>query len=168
MNISDIQVMYDYNQWANRIILGKAAQVTSEQFNQPTNFPWKNLRGTLLHTMNAENIWRLICQTGQRPNQRLGETQPFETLDSIRLVWQEEANAMQNYLASLNNTPMDTLIRYTRPDGVYERVLWHCLYHMINHGMQHRSECAAMLTDFGYSPGDIDFTHFLNQRAGIE
>jgi hypothetical protein len=30
--------------------------------------------------------------------------------------------------------------------------------------MQHRSESAAMLTDFGKSPGEIDFTMFLNQR----
>jgi uncharacterized damage-inducible protein DinB len=47
-------------------------------------------------------------------------------------------------------------------------VLWHCLVHVVNHGMQHRSECAVMLTNFGYSPGDLDMTRFLNQRAGIE
>ena len=31
--------------------------------------------------------------------------------------------------------------------------------------MQHRSEAAALLTSYGQSPGEIDFTVFLNERA---
>ena len=42
-----------------------------------------------------------------------------------------------------------------------DRILWHCLYHVVNHGTQHRSEAAALLTDYGSSPGDLDFTLFL-------
>jgi hypothetical protein len=31
--------------------------------------------------------------------------------------------------------------------------------------MQHRSEAAALLTSYGQSPGDYDFTMFLSERA---
>jgi hypothetical protein len=31
--------------------------------------------------------------------------------------------------------------------------------------MQHRSEAAALLTGYGQSPGEIDFTVFLNERT---
>jgi uncharacterized damage-inducible protein DinB len=44
-------------------------------------------------------------------------------------------------------------------------VLWHCLVHVVNHGTQHRSEAALLLTNDGQSPGDLDFTLFLNSRA---
>jgi len=41
--------------------------------------------------------------------------------------------------------------------------LWHCLWHVVNHGTQHRSEAAALLTRFNQSPGDLDFTVFMNE-----
>ena len=45
----------------------------------------------------------------------------------------------------------------------FTKILWHAMAHVVNHGTQHRSEAAAMLTDFGYSPGDIDFIYFLDE-----
>jgi len=37
--------------------------------------------------------------------------------------------------------------------------------HVVNHGTQHRSESAALLMRFGRSPGDMDFTLYLDQRV---
>jgi uncharacterized damage-inducible protein DinB len=35
---------------------------------------------------------------------------------------------------------------------------------LLIHSIQHRSEAAAMLTDFGRSPGDIDYIFFVSMR----
>ncbi len=57
------------------------------------------------------------------------------------------------------------MVRYPIDSGeLRERVLWHCLLHVVNHGTQHRSEAAAILTSYGASPGDLDFTVFLLER----
>ena len=72
---------------------------------------------------------------------------------------------MRAYLASLQDDDLDGLLRYTTDQGERrERVLWHCLLHVVNHGTQHRSEAAALLTEYGSSPGDLDFTVFLNEK----
>ena len=77
--------------------------------------------------------------------------------------WREEETAMRAYLAGLRDEDMENPVRYKVGDGPKrDRILWHCLLHVVNHGTQHRSEAAALLTEYGYSPGDLDFTVFLN------
>jgi uncharacterized damage-inducible protein DinB len=78
----------------------------------------------------------------------------------------EEA-AMRDFLATLADEDVTRLVRYdTDSGGPRRRVLWHCLHHVVNHGTQHRSEAAVLLTDYGRSPGDLDFTVFLNEQMG--
>ena len=41
--------------------------------------------------------------------------------------------------------------------------MWQLLAHVINHGTQHRSEAAALLTAEGRSPGDLDMVFFAEE-----
>ena len=71
---------------------------------------------------------------------------------------------MRAYLVNLSDDEMENHLRYTTDTGIErDRILWQCLYHVVNHGTQNRSEAAAFLTDFGNSPGDLDFTVFLKE-----
>ena len=166
MNLQDIQILYEYNRWANQRILTTAEKVSTEQFAAPTAFSWGSLRGTLVHTLDTEYGWRMLCQHNLLSGfDDLTETD-LPTLEVIQQRWAEEESEMQQYLDSLRDEDLTSIVRYTVPEGHHrERVLWHCLFHVVNHGMQHRSEAAAMLTDYGQSPGDLDFTVFLNERA---
>jgi uncharacterized damage-inducible protein DinB len=157
--------MYDYNYWANRLIVTTCEKISAEQYVAPTSHSWGSLRGTLVHTLDSECGWRKLCQSGDLTFDDLTEAQ-LPTLEALRQRWDEEEQAMRDYLNSLTDEDMTSIVRYTIPEGIVrERVLWHCLYHVVNHGMQHRSESAAMLTDYGQSPGGLDFTLFLNERA---
>jgi uncharacterized damage-inducible protein DinB len=163
MNLVDIQLMYEYNNWANHLMLAKSAQVTPEQFAAPTTHSWGSLRGTLVHTLDTEWGWRTFCETGVFTEDMNPED--FPTVEAVRQRWDTEEVAWRDYLSRLTDADLTTIKRYTLPSGeVRERVLWHILFHVVNHGMQHRSEAAHMLTQYGQSPGDIDFTLFLRMR----
>ncbi len=160
MKRADIITLYDYNYWANQALLTAAAKVSPEQFVAPGSFPWGSLRGTLVHTMDAEIGWRSLFEQG-RWTEDLSQDE-FPSVESLEQRWHEEEKSMRAYLAGLDDEDLEGILRYTIPEGLKrERVLWHCLFHVVNHGTQHRSEAAALLTEFGQSPGDVDFTYFL-------
>jgi len=165
MNLRDILTLYDYNYWATRRILAAGAQVSPEQFMIPTSHSFGSLRGTLVHTLDAECSWRMLLQQNTLDYFGALEEDDFPTFDTLEERWKEAELAMRDYLIHLNDADLTGMIRYTTDEGEKrERVLWHCLLHVVNHGTHHRSEAAAILTDYGHSPGELDFTVFLNEQ----
>jgi uncharacterized damage-inducible protein DinB len=163
MQIQDMLILYEYNYWANGRILAAGANASPEQFLAPAAYDLGSLRRTLLHTLDTEYGWRMLCQH-QIFTPDLAEDE-FPTLDMLAQRWREEERTMRDYLAGLADDDLAGLVRYTTDSGQRrERVLWHCLLHIVNHGTQHRSEAAAILTGYGHSPGDLDFTMFLSQQ----
>jgi len=161
MNIQDIHLLYEYNYWANKKLIAASAKIAQEQFTAPASFPYGGLRGTLLHVLDAEWGWRGLFEN-QSFNPDL-KPEDFPTLQSLEARWHEEEIAMRAWLATLHNEDMESHLRYITDTGIQrDRILWHCLIHVVNHGTQHRSEAAALLTGYGQSPGDLDFTVFLN------
>jgi uncharacterized damage-inducible protein DinB len=175
MRTADIALMYDYSEWANRHILSCAAKVTPEQFTAPSSHSFGSLHGTIFHIIAAEYGWRLRLQKLHRLESVLPfaevmtpDLSPAEhaTIPALEARLTDEMAAWRAFLATITDADMDHIVRYEVDGGaVRERRLWHCLYHVVNHGMQHRSEAANLLTIYGQSPGDIDFTVFLNVRG---
>ena len=89
----------------------------------------------------------------------------FPTLAELRERWIIEQREMRAYLDTLTEETLNGTIRYVIPGAMRERVVWHILLDVIIHATQHRSEAAALLTGYGQSPGDFDFTMSLNERA---
>lgn len=166
MTRQDLLLLYDYNYWANKRILSAAAQVSQEQFVAPTSHNYGTLRNTLVHTLDAEASWRTRCESGAFGEEVL-ETD-FPTVAQLAQRWAAEEQAMRTFLASLQDNELDRMVSYPIDTGTRSRVLWHCLFHVVNHGTQHRSEAADMLTGYGHSPGDLDFTVFLLERNAAQ
>jgi uncharacterized damage-inducible protein DinB len=160
MNKQDILLLYQYNQWTNKKILDAASKVTPEQFLAPAAFPHGGLRGTLVHALFAEWIWRHRWE-GISPTVRL-KPEDFPTFESLRTRWAEEEKYLMAFVESITDERLNTKFSYKATDGTpHERILWQAMAHLINHGTQHKTEAAAMLTDFGQSPGDIDMIMYL-------
>jgi len=162
MNIKDIHLIYEYNYWANKKILAASDNVSHQQLTAPASFPYGGLHGTLLHILDTEWGWRALFQGIESASDLLAAE--FPNMAALKTRFQEEETSMRAYLASLRDEDMESHLRYTIDTGIErDRILWHCLWHVVNHGTQHRSEAAALLTDHGQSPGDLDLTVFLNE-----
>ncbi len=164
MKVLEMLTLYDYNYWATGRILAASRRASQEQFAAQTAHSFGSLRRTLLHTLDAEYGWRMLCQHNTfAPDLDEGD---FPNLEALAQRWQAEEREMRSYLGGLQDEDLDGYVRYTTSSGQKrERLLWHCLLHVVNHGTQHRSEAAAILTGYGHSPGDLDFTIFMSEQA---
>jgi len=182
MKTDDIRLVYEYNYWADQRILTTCAKVSREQYVAPTSDA--SLRATLIHILDSEWAWRTAFQEYFVANDSLKERSQADepklwnhtdlteadlpTFDALKERWQADERAMRAYLGSLGDQDLNGLVRYRIPGGIVrERVLWHCLLHVVNHGTQHRSEAAVLLTNYGQSPGGLDFTAFLNEHFNL-
>lgn len=168
MNKGDIELLIDYNYWANKKILDQATKVTDEQLTekQAPGISQGSLRSTLVHTMSAEWLWRMRMQNGVSPSAMLAELE-FPTLASLILRWGTEEVRMREFVEGLSEDKLKEVVNYTSVSGSMPRANTreHALTHMVFHGMQHRSECAVLLTNFGHSPGNLDLLYYLIEKG---
>ena len=161
MKQSEILTLFDYSQWANNRILDTAEKLSPKHFTSPAGLSFGSLRGTLVHTLTAEWIWRLRCQEGISPPDLLSEAD-FPTLEALRERWRNEEKSLRSYLESLTDDDLSQSVGYRNTKGTtYETILWQILVHVVNHGTQFRSEAAVYLTEQGHSPGDLDLLIYL-------
>ncbi len=164
MNTKDIQLLYQYNSWANKVILNAASNVTKEEFTATAFHPHHDLRHSLTHTLFAEWLWRNRWM-GNSPNSAF-LSEDFPTFEALQFRWTEEDKELHVFIASLTDEKLNSTFQYKSIKGeAYENILWQAMAHVVNHGTQHRSEAAAILTELNHSPGDIDLIVFLRNHS---
>jgi uncharacterized damage-inducible protein DinB len=163
MHIAEIQLLFDYYYWATAHILNATEKVSEEQFTRVRAYCQRSLRATLVHALSSERIWRTRWQ-GEEPVTNLDE-QAFPTLNSLRTYWGQQEQEMRTFLASIQQADLRRLIEGVTGGGAaYSDPIWHSMMQVLFHGVQHRSEAAEILTEYGFSPGELDFFVFLRQK----
>lgn len=173
MKIDEIKLLYEYNDWADARILAACTRVSPEQYAAPGSYGRGGLRATVVHIL--DNLWQQrITLQGFYKDPLADEAaydatelheDAFPTLAGLQERWAIEQREMWAYLDSLTEETLNGTIRYVIPGAKREFVVWQILLDVIVHATQHRSEAAALLTDFGQSPGDFEFTLFITERA---
>jgi uncharacterized damage-inducible protein DinB len=160
-----IDLIINYNYWANRRILARAATLTEAQVNEKAPYMWDSIMGTMVHVLGAEVLWRKRASEGVSPSAIL-KPDEFPTLDALIQRWAEEEQLMLAYLAGLGDADMERDVNYNNLAGKpLSLPLWQILSHFVNHGTQHRSEVALSLTNFDRSPGDMDIPVYIAAQS---
>ena len=147
-----IHTLFAYHDWANRKIITAAKGTTDLEFIQ--------IQSTLVHALAAEFIWRMRCQHNLSPKS-FPKASDYPTIKHVEDAWIEETAVRNAWLHTLTDEDLQATISYTSTEGTkFQNQLWDILQHLALHGMQHRSEIAMLLTEFGHSPGDIDMIFF--------
>jgi uncharacterized damage-inducible protein DinB len=156
-----LSTLYSYDAHATTKIFEAAAKLSPEALEKSmSGQSHGGVRSTLFHMLRAMTVW---CSSfaGDRVRVVLNPAD-FPTLDSVYARWREESDKMRAYVDGLSEEQIAEAQVINRPSAGEQRIVtWHMLQHVALHGVQHRAECAAMLTALGHSPGDLDFIYFV-------
>jgi len=155
MRIADASFLFAYDRWATTKILERAMAVSEDDWEEGNRIDRRGLGGILVHALGAHERWRSGWQDS--PIGRRREAEDMLSPGELVEAWQAEWVLLDGYLAGLGDDDLDRDL-----DGT---PLWQTMAHLVNHGTQHRSEAAALLTAFGLSPGDFDLIDFAEQAA---
>jgi uncharacterized damage-inducible protein DinB len=148
-----IAMLYEYGRWANERLLAKAGELSRDQLAQKLTQGADPILETLGHLVSADVRW-FARWRGEVPP-AISKTD-FRALDEVRKRWDDLYPARGAYIASLDEEQLLEPITWTPRERPIPIPRWQAMVHCANHGTQHRSEIAAMLTDLSQSPGDLD------------
>ena len=155
MEPGDIRYLFAYDRWATEKVLAKLEGVEADLWGAVGVVGERGLGSILTHMLGAHQRWRLAFEGSDESPEP--EDEPLPTPDDLVRRWHAELDATDAFLDEV--TP--GFLAYVR-DGVRVAVM---LQHLANHGTQHRSEAALLLTQAGRSPGDLDLIFFAEDVA---
>ena len=100
MKVEDIKLYYAYNEWANNRILDAAERASLEQLTRPNEFGWGDLRGALVHILDAEYGW--FSFLFGREDEGILEPESFDSIAALRERWQKQSATTRQCLDTLS------------------------------------------------------------------
>lgn len=161
-----LSLHFGYNRWANGRILLQAANLSETELMAPNQTTHDSAFQLLLHTLDSEWSWRIVCQEGIK-TPLLWEAEKIPDLDTLMHFWLGEFERMDAYLKSMKDSDLNCEVDYGSilSDHVQSATVLNLLTHILYHSHNHRTELAIYLTQCGHSPGDLDFLNYLTQAT---
>ena len=155
MEPADIRFLFAYDRWATEQVLAKIDDVAPDLWGAVGIVGDRGLGSILVHMLGAHQRWRLAFEGSTESASP--EDEPLPPAAELVERWHAELDATDRFLTDI--TP--GFLAHVE-DGVTAAVM---LQHLANHGTQHRSEAAVLLTQAGRSPGELDLIFFAEDVA---
>ena len=161
MRGDDIRVLFDFNYWANRQIVASCAGISTEAFTaSPPSCTYRNLRGTLVHTLDVELSWRRRLRGEPRDvwDQSLVDAD-YPSVSVLSEHWTRDEAEMRAWLDQLTDEDVSSPVHSDL--SADDRPLWAYILHIVFHATQQQADAATLLTLAGRSPGDVGYLEML-------
>jgi uncharacterized damage-inducible protein DinB len=156
VSVEELRDLFAYDRWARERLFRALDGIDERTWTRAEVIDERGLGGILVHMLGAYQRWlHGLLEDGTRHSP---EREPLPSPVELRRRWEAEWPQMEALLARV-----DAAWLGRDDEGV--RFDW-MLRHLANHDTQHRAEAAALLTQAGHSPGDLDLIGWLEDRAG--
>jgi len=183
MTNDDIQLLYEYDRWANNRVLQAASTLSAEEFTRDLGGSFRSVRDTLVHIVGSESTW-LTYWIEPSPSSAfltdlwtrhdaLFNPAAFPDLAAVRRKWAEVESEQIEFVnrvtrqslgeslgQSASRSPRQPLTRML-PVRTTQISLAHLMQHLANHSTYHRGQVALMMRQLAAEPLATDYAMFL-------
>jgi uncharacterized damage-inducible protein DinB len=167
MTKDEMQLLYEYDRWANHRVLQAASTLSAEEFRRDLGGSFRSVRDTLVHIVGGESGW-LTCWKEPSPSSTFiidywarhdARFSPiaFPDLTAVQLKWAEVEKEQVEFVKGVTNESLGRML----PVGTTRISLAHLMQHLANHSTYHRGQIALMMRQLAAEPLATDFAMFL-------
>jgi uncharacterized damage-inducible protein DinB len=167
MTKDDIQILYEYDRWANNRVLQAASTLSAEEFTRDLGGSFRSVRDTLVHIVGGEWGWltywkepspssAFVTDLWTRHN-ALFNPNAFPDLAAVQLKWAEVEREQVEFVNHVTNESLGRML----PLRTTQISLAHLMQHLANHSTYHRGQVALMMRRLAAEPLATDFHMFL-------
>jgi uncharacterized damage-inducible protein DinB len=169
MNVSEIQHLYAYTEWANALVLDAAEKLPAEQLLRDVHISHNSILGTLAHMAGAEWIWlerwHGVSPVGPEAWAQW-KTEQCGNLQQLRAKWQPLLNKRHAYLERLKEPDLPKQLSFKRLNGdLHALPLVQQLQHVVNHATLHRGQVVGMIRQLGVTPPATDLLWYVMTQS---
>jgi len=162
MRRKDLETLFGFSYWMKDRVLECAAKLTTAEFQAPSGVTTRDLRGTLVHTLDVESSWR--ARLRRRPEAEWKKelaVGDYPRAAALIEHWGRDEAEMKAWLATLDDDVLAQIHDLEPGSPPKERFpLWYYVLHIYTHTQQQLSDAAVLLTRMRQSPGNIDFLDY--------
>ena len=147
---------FRHNTMMNRRLMEACRQLTPEQLASSATGTYGSIGATLVHISNAQEGYAARFFGTERP-ERLPED-PFPGFAALQERFARGDSQLEEAAA---RAEQDREIDVSSDEGMYRMPVSLILLQAVNHGTEHRSQVATILTQLGVEPPEMDgWTYF--------
>jgi uncharacterized damage-inducible protein DinB len=170
----DIDLLYEYDRWANGRVFDAALALNAEQFARDLGGSFRSVRDTLLHIVGSEWAWLTYWKEPSPSSAFLTDLWPradalfhpstSPDLAAVQRKWVAVEREQVEFVKGLTAESL----RRTLPVGETHVSLAHLMQHLTNHSTYHRGQVALMMRQLAARPLATDFAMFLMEGRRAE
>ena len=167
MTKDDIQILYEYDRWANNTVLQAVSTLRVEEFTRDLGGSFRSVRDTLVHIIGVEWGWLTLWKEPSLSSAivtdlwtRLGalfHPNAFPDVAAVQLRWAEVEREQVEFVDRVTNESLRRML----PVRETQISLAHLMQHLANHSTYHRGQVALMMRQLAAEPLATDFAVFL-------
>lgn len=150
--------LYQYNIWANKLIIKWLDPVTEADWIKPIGGSFGSLSKTVLHLAAVEKVWNERIHEDVQPF--LGQNFNGSKIELLQL-WPSISENLFETVKSLSTEALNENLEYKNMKGEpCTSTYWEVLTHVANHSTYHRGQIVADLRTLGYNAGSTDLISY--------